>query len=134
VLPVISAVLIAVGVTAALYLAAVVVLIALGRRGDARALVRFVPDCIVLFKRLLGDPRVPWWSKALLALVIGYVAMPFDLVPDFIPVAGQLDDVILVSLVLRVVLRATDDAVLRELWPGPERSLATIRRPTALRP
>jgi len=134
VLPVISALLIALAVTAALYLAGVAALIAVGRRADARALAQVIPDCIVFSKRLLGDPRVPRRSKALLALLVGYLAMPFDLVPDFIPVAGHLDDVIVVALVLRAVVRATDESVLRELWPGPERSLATIRRPTALRP
>ena len=61
---------------------------------DAVALARFIPDCIVLFKRLLGDQRVSGWRKAAIVLLIGYLAMPIDLVPDFIPVAGQLDDVL----------------------------------------
>jgi uncharacterized membrane protein YkvA (DUF1232 family) len=56
-----------------------------------------VPDCAVLFKRLLGDPRVPRRAKAALAVVVPYLAMPFDLIPDFIPVLGQLDDALLVA-------------------------------------
>jgi uncharacterized membrane protein YkvA (DUF1232 family) len=100
-----SALLIAIGVTAALYVAGVLALIALGRRSDSRALVQLIPDCIALFRRLLGDPRVPWWCKVLLVLAIAYLALPFDLVPDFIPVAGQLDDAIIVAVVLRIVLR-----------------------------
>lgn len=77
-----------------------------GRRQDARALAGFVPDCIVLFRRLLADERVPRSRKLLIVAATGYLAMPFDLVPDFIPVAGQLDDLLVVALVLRSVLRS----------------------------
>ena len=62
-----------------------------GRRGDARALATFIPDCIVLVGRLLRDPRVPPRRKVLLLGLVAYLALPFDLVTDFIPVAGQLD-------------------------------------------
>src|SRR5262245_4185944 len=79
-------------VIAALYAAAVIALAVAGRDADARALARFIPDCVVLFKRLLADPRVEWWRKALLVAVLAYLVSPIDLVPDFIPVAGQLDD------------------------------------------
>jgi uncharacterized membrane protein YkvA (DUF1232 family) len=111
-----------------LYLAAVVALIALGRREDARALAGFIPDCIVLIRRLLADPRVPRRRKFLLALLVGYLALPFDLIPDFIPVAGQLDDAIIVAWVLRRVLRGGNRELLAEHWPGPERSLAIVSR------
>jgi uncharacterized membrane protein YkvA (DUF1232 family) len=114
--------------TLALYLALVITLIVAGRKGDARALVRLVPDCVVLFKRLLTDPRVDWWRKLLLVLVIAYVASPIDLVPDFIPIAGQLDDAILVVLAIRVLLRGGGPRLLSEHWPGPARSLEFIRR------
>ncbi len=73
----------------ALWLLLVAVLLLLGRRRDARDVVRFIPDCIVLFKRLLRDPRVPRRAKVALALLVPYLALPFDLIPDFIPVAGQ---------------------------------------------
>jgi uncharacterized membrane protein YkvA (DUF1232 family) len=99
-----------------------------GRQEQARALARFVPDCVVLFRRLLSDPRVPCRRKLLLVALVGYLAMPLDLIPDFIPVAGQLDDAILVALVLRMVLRGGGDDLVREHWPGPEASLDTVLR------
>ena len=88
----------------ALYLLAVLGLVVAGRRTDARALARVIPDCVGLIKRLLADPRVPRWHKALLLLLAAYLLSPIDLVPDFIPVAGQLDDVIVAALVFRLVL------------------------------
>jgi len=120
--------LIAAGVTVAVYGAFVVWLLLAGRRQDARALAGFVPDCLVLFRRLLGDDRVPRRSKLLLGALIGYLAMPIDLVPDFIPVVGQLDDAIIVALVLRTVLRAGGPDLLREHWPGPAASLNVLTR------
>jgi len=113
---------------AAVYVIAVIALAVAGRDADARALARFVPDCVVLFKRLLTDPRVEWWRKALLVAVIVYLASPIDLVPDFIPVAGQLDDAVLVILAVRVLLHGSGPHLLAEHWPGPRRSLNLILR------
>jgi uncharacterized membrane protein YkvA (DUF1232 family) len=103
-------------------------LVLLGRREDARALATFIPDCIVLVTRLTRDPRVPQRRKLLLLALVGYLALPFDLVPDFIPVAGQLDDAIIVALVLRNLVRSGGESLMRELWPGPERTLTLILR------
>jgi uncharacterized membrane protein YkvA (DUF1232 family) len=110
------------------YAAFVVALIVAGRRRHAREVVRFIPDCIVLVRRLVGDPRVPRRHKLLLGALVGYLALPIDLVPDFIPVAGHVDDVLIVVLALRVVLRDGGSELLREHWPGPERSLAFVLR------
>lgn len=120
--------LIAAGFTVAVYLAFIAWLLLAGRRQDARALAGFIPDCLVLFRRLLGDDRVSRRSKLLLVALIGYLAMPFDLVPDFIPVAGQLDDAIVVVIVLRTLVRAGGPDLLREHWPGPTRSLDALLR------
>jgi uncharacterized membrane protein YkvA (DUF1232 family) len=109
------------------YAAFVVALIVAGRRGGARDVARFIRDCIVLVRRLLGDPRVPRRHKLLLGALVGYLALPFDLVPDFIPIAGHLDDALLVVLALRAVLRGSGE-LLREHWPGPESSLALVLR------
>jgi uncharacterized membrane protein YkvA (DUF1232 family) len=110
------------------YVAFVVTLIVAGHRPSLRDVARFIPDCIVLVTRLLRDPRVPRRHKLLLGALVGYLALPFDLVPDFIPVAGYLDDALLVALTLRAVLRGTGGELLREHWPGPESSLALLPR------
>jgi uncharacterized membrane protein YkvA (DUF1232 family) len=120
--------LIGVAAVVVVYSLAVALLALAGRGGDARALASFVPDCVVLVKRLIGDPRVPRRRKLLLAALAVYLASPIDLVPDFVPVAGQLDDAIVVALALRAIVRAGGDDLLTEHWPGPERSLAVIRR------
>jgi uncharacterized membrane protein YkvA (DUF1232 family) len=115
------------GGLALLWATAVLSFVFAGRRGKARAFVGFVPDCAILVGRLLRDPRVPFRRKLLLSLAIGYLAFPIDLVPDFIPLAGQLDDAILLVFVVRHLLR-TDEQLVRELWPGPERSLKRLLR------
>jgi uncharacterized membrane protein YkvA (DUF1232 family) len=112
----------------AAYVLAVLALLLAGRRSDARAVAGFVPDCARLFWRLAGDPRVSRRHKALLLLAAGYLAMPIDLVPDFIPVAGQLDDAIIVALVLRSLVRAAGPDVVTAHWPGPRSSLTAVLR------
>ena len=109
------------------YAAFVVAMIVAGRRGVARDVMRFIPDCVALVRDLLRDPRVPRRHKRLLGLLVGYLALPFDIVPDFIPVAGHLDDALMVALALRVVLRGSSELV-REHWRGPESSLAVVLR------
>jgi uncharacterized membrane protein YkvA (DUF1232 family) len=106
------------GAAIALYALAVCALVAVGRRADARALGGFIPDCLVLVRRLMRDPRVPRRRKLLLGLLVAYLASPIDLVPDFIPVAGHLDDAIVAAVVLRAVLRSGGGELVREHWPG----------------
>ena len=118
--------LVAAAVALALYAALIVCLLVAGRRRDARALAGFVPDCVVLLHRLLGDQRVPRRKKLLLGALLAYLALPLDVVPDVIPVAGQLDDAIIIALAFRVVLRAGGKELLREHWPGPSSSLRAL--------
>jgi uncharacterized membrane protein YkvA (DUF1232 family) len=118
----------ALGIVAAVWLAFVAVLLIAGRREHARALAGFIPDCLILVSRLMADRRVSRRRKLLLIGLLGYLALPFDLVPDFIPIAGQLDDVIIVALVLRKFLRSGGEPLVREHWPGPDRSLLLVLR------
>jgi uncharacterized membrane protein YkvA (DUF1232 family) len=126
--------LVGVGVSVVVYAAFVIWLVLVGRRDAARAFATFIPDCIVLVTRLARDPRVPRRRKLLLLGLAGYLALPFDLVPDFIPVAGQLDDAVIVALVLRSFVRSGGEALVRELWPGPEHSLRLILQLATPRP
>jgi len=126
--------LVGVGASVAAYAAFLIWLTVVGRRDAARAFATFIPDCIVLVTRLARDPRVPRRRKLLLVGLAGYLALPFDLVPDFIPIAGQLDDAVVVALVLRSFVRSGGEALVRELWPGPEHSLGLILRLASTRP
>jgi uncharacterized membrane protein YkvA (DUF1232 family) len=123
-----QALLIALAATIVVYAVITLVLLAAGRRTEARALAGFIPDCIVLFKRLLGDPAIPRRRKAALWATVAYLAMPIDLIPDFLPVIGQLDDAIVCGLALRYVLRGGGPEAIRQHWPGPPASMAVILR------
>jgi uncharacterized membrane protein YkvA (DUF1232 family) len=122
------ALLVAAGVAAGLWAALVAALLVAGRRAHARAAAAFVPDCALLLRRLLADPRVPRSRKLVLAALVPYLLAPFDLVPDFLPVAGYVDDALLVLLVLRYVLRGSGAGLIEEHWPGPPSSLGVVLR------
>ena len=98
-----------------------------------RDLMRLLPDLLRLLHRLAADDSLPRGVRVRLWLLLGYLASPIDLVPDFIPIAGQLDDAIILAFVLRHLLRGNEQAI-RELWPGPERSLELLLRLIGRRP
>jgi uncharacterized membrane protein YkvA (DUF1232 family) len=114
--------------TLGLYLAGIVALIIAGRRSAARAVAGFVPDCAVMLKRLLTSQRMSAWERVLVIALVAYLASPIDVVPDFVPVAGQLDDAVLVAAVLALLLRRHGEDAIRAAWPGPEGSLKVILR------
>jgi uncharacterized membrane protein YkvA (DUF1232 family) len=90
--------------------------------------LRLLPDLLRLIRRLLADRSVAVGVRVRLALLLLYLASPIDLVPDFIPVIGYADDVVIVALVLRsVISRAGADAVRRH-WPGTPEGLAVMLR------
>lgn len=120
--------LLALGTLLGLYAALIAWLLIAGRRTDARAVAGFVPDCLVLFRRLLGDPAISRRRKALLIGLLAYLASPIDLVPDFFPVIGQLDDLLIVVVGLRLLLRGGGETLVRKHWPGPDSSLALVIR------
>jgi uncharacterized membrane protein YkvA (DUF1232 family) len=115
-----------------LYLVGVAALIAAGRREDARALAGFIPDCLVLVSRLARDRRVSRVRRAVLFVVLGYLALPIDLVPDFLPGIGHLDDAVLLGLALRLVVHGGGTELVREAWPGPQASLTLVLRAAGL--
>lgn len=115
-----------------LWVVGVAALIAAGRREDARALAGFIPDCAVMVGRLARDSRISRLRRAVLWGVLAYLAFPLDLVPDFLPVAGQLDDAVLLGLALRLLVHGGGEELVREAWPGPEASLTLVLRAAGL--
>jgi uncharacterized membrane protein YkvA (DUF1232 family) len=95
--------------------------------------VRLLPDLLRLLTRLVADPSVPRSARVRLSLLLGYLALPFDLVPDFVPLLGYADDAIVVSLVLRSVVRRAGATVVRRHWPGTEHGLTALARLTGLK-
>jgi uncharacterized membrane protein YkvA (DUF1232 family) len=120
--------LIAVGVAVAVWVIAIATLWFFGRRVAAVQLARAIPDLVALTRGLLGDPRVPVGSKVLLGVALVWLLSPIDLVPEFIPVLGPLDDVIVVGLVLRHLVRRAGPGVVLEHWRGDPRVLRTAFR------
>ena len=116
------------GVLALVWVGFVAFLYVVGRHSEARAFAGFIPDCLLLVRGLLTDSRVRRTDKLFLGGLLVYLALPFDLVPDFIPVAGQLDDVLVVGWVLRRLVRRAGAEVVRQYWRGPEQSLGLILR------
>ena len=92
-----------------------------------RDAARLVPDVLRLLKRLAADTTLPRGVRIRLVLLIGYLAMPIDLVPDFIPVLGYADDVVVVAIVLRSVVRAAGTEALERHWPGTPEGLRVVR-------
>jgi uncharacterized membrane protein YkvA (DUF1232 family) len=89
---------------------------------------RIVPDAIRLVSRLSRDRTLSRTIRLRLLLLLGYLALPIDLVPDFVPVLGYADDAIVIGLVLRSVIRRAGPEVVRQHWPGTESGLNTLAR------
>ena len=109
-----------------IWLVLVIALIAFGKRALAREIAALVPNLVRLFSGLMRDPRVPRRAKVVLGATVLYLAMPIDLVPDFIPVAGQLDDAIVAAFALRYVIGTTPREVVTEHWPGDPEMLRRL--------
>ena len=88
---------------------------------------RLVPDIIRLLKRLVTDRDLAPGVRRRLALLLGYLALPLDLVPDFIPVVGYADDVIVVAMVLRSVVRRAGPSALQRHWAGTPEGLSLVQ-------
>jgi len=115
--------LIALGILAVLYVLVIVALALAGRKTAAKEIATLLPNFIILFKGLIKDPRVPRGSKWLLAFGAAWVASPIDLLPEFLPVLGPLDDAVVVALILRHLLKKAGEDVVREHWRGEPSTL-----------
>ena len=116
------------GVAVAVWTLAVLVLFLFGRRLAARELVTLLPNLVRTCRTLLRDPRVPRGSKVLVGVAVVWFVSPIDLVPEFIPVLGPLDDAILAALVLRHLVRRAGREVVADAWPGEPATLERMLR------
>jgi uncharacterized membrane protein YkvA (DUF1232 family) len=102
--------------------------------GILRDLVAFIPDCVTTVRRLRRDPRVPRRAKIAIVVAGLWVASPIDLIPEFLPVIGPLDDIVVVALALRYAGRQVPRDVLLDAWPGDPRLLERLLGPARRRP
>src|SRR5258705_9258800 len=117
------------GIAVLVILATWGIMIVLARRlppGVLRDLAAFIPDCVTTVRRLRKDPRVPRRAKIAIVVAGIWVASPIDLIPEFIPVIGPLDDIVVVALALRYAGRQVPRDVLLAAWPGEPRLLARL--------
>lgn len=106
----------------------VVLWVAKPDKGRLREAMRLLPDVVRLLPRLARDPTLPKGVRVRLWLLLGYLAMPFDLVPDFIPVLGYADDAVIVAWTLRSVVRRSGREALARHWSGSPEGLAAVER------
>ncbi|MFI7553533.1 YkvA family protein [Micromonospora sediminimaris] len=121
--------LIGLAIAIVLLLASWALLILLARRlppGIMRDLAAFIPDCVTTVRRLRTDPRVPRRAKIAVLIAGIWVASPIDLIPEFLPVIGPLDDIVVVALALRYAARQVPRDVILAAWPGEPRLIERL--------
>ncbi|MFE9692208.1 YkvA family protein [Micromonospora sp. NPDC005806] len=124
----------ALGIAVACLLASWALLVLLARRlppGILRDLAAFIPDCLTTVRRLRKDPRVPRRAKVAIVIAGLWLASPIDLIPEFLPVIGPLDDIVVVALALRYAGRQVPRQVLLDAWPGEPRLLLRLLGPAS---
>ncbi len=125
-----------INIGAALLLTWIILLIALlaAKPGKAQLTeaLRLLPDLLRLLRRLAADQDLPRSVRVRLGLLLAYLAVPFDLIPDFIPVLGYADDAIIVTVVLRSTVRRAGPDAVRRHWPGTDDGFAALARLTGL--
>ncbi|MBP3085705.1 YkvA family protein [Mycolicibacterium fortuitum] len=115
------------------WLVLVIALLALRPRGNLlKEALRLLPDLLRLIRRLAADKSLPRGVRIRLALLVVYLALPIDLIPDFIPVLGYADDAIIVTVVLRSVVRHAGLDAVRAHWPGTDDGFDVVVRLTGL--
>ena len=100
--------------------------------GTVREALRVLPDTIRLLHRIAGDAALPRGVRVRLWLLLGYLAFPLDIVPDFLPVVGYADDVVIAGAALRSVVRRAGPGAVRRHWPGTDEGLAALWRLASL--
>ncbi|AEB44409.1 hypothetical protein VAB18032_16525 [Micromonospora maris AB-18-032] len=121
--------LVGLAIAVVLLLASWALLILLARRlppGIMRDLAAFIPDCVTTVRRLRTDPRVPRRAKIAVLIAGIWVASPIDLIPEFLPVIGPLDDIVVVALALRYAARQVPRDVILAAWPGEPRLIERL--------
>lgn len=124
--------LIGIGATIMVVLASWVLLILLAKRlppGIMRDLAAFIPQCVTTIRRLRKDPRVPRRAKIAVLIAGIWVASPIDLIPEFLPIIGPLDDIVVVALALRYAGRQVPRDIILAAWPGEPRLLERLLGP-----
>jgi uncharacterized membrane protein YkvA (DUF1232 family) len=92
-----------------------------------RDALRLIPDVVRLLRRLAADPAVPSGVRVWLGVLLVYLLIPIDIVPDFIPILGYADDAIVVAVALRFVARHAGPEALEKHWPGTPEGLRALR-------
>ena len=115
-------------ILAAIYVLLILGLILAGRHVAAKELATLIPNLVLLFKDLVKDERVPRSSKRLLGGAVLWLVSPIDLLPEFLPVLGPLDDAVVAALVLRHLVKRAGSDVVREHWRGEPATLERILR------
>jgi uncharacterized membrane protein YkvA (DUF1232 family) len=123
---------VAVGLASAWLLLVVFLAVARPRTGVLQEALRLLPDTVRLLRRLAVDRNLPRSVRVRLWLLFAYLAMPIDVIPDFVPIVGYLDDAILVSLALRFVVQHAGGDAVRRHWPGTADGLAALWRAAGL--
>ena len=121
--------LIGLGIAVACVVLSWLLLLLLARRlppGLLKDLASFIPDCVTTIRRLRKDPRVPRRAKVAILIAGIWVASPIDLIPEFIPVIGPLDDIVVVALALRYAARQVPRDVVLGAWPGERRLIERL--------
>ena len=102
--------------------------------GSLKELAAFLPDCATTARRLRRDPRVPRRAKFAIGFALLWVLSPIDLIPEFLPVIGPLDDVVVVALAFRYAARQVPRSVLLEAWPGKPSTIERVLGPARPEP
>ena len=118
--------LVGLGVALIVYAMLVLGLMIAGKRVAAKELATLIPNLLLLFKDLVKDPRVPRGAKVWLLIGALWLASPIDLLPEFLPVIGPLDDAIVAALILRHLVHRAGTEVIRTHWRGDPRTLERV--------